>query len=117
MNLELTEKEIYEECLSQLKIRHSDTNHYLIPLKMYVRALVKADKLLSEILNEDATIQHTNKAGHTNDASSPKVRMWALFNEQSMKLGKDLGLNLHQSKAGRPAKKKKDFGSAMKIAK
>jgi len=115
MNLEMTEREIYNECLEQLKARHGDTKHYLIPLKMYCRSLVKADKLLAEILDEDTTIQHTNKAGHTNDASSPKVRMWALFNEQSMKLGKDLGLNLHQGKAGRPAKKKKEFGK-MKVA-
>lgn len=118
MNDSLSEQELYDECLSQLQARHGDTKHYLVPLKMYVKSLKKAQALLEEIMDEDAIVQHTNKADHTNAASSPKVRMWALFNEQSMKLGKDLGLNLHQSKAGRPAKKKKGFdtGNKMKVA-
>lgn len=118
MGIGLTEQELYDECLSQLQARHGDTKHYLVPLKMYVQALKKAEALLEEIMGEDTTVQHTNKADHTNQASSPKVRMWALFNEQAMKLGKDLGLNLHQGKAGRPAKKKKGFdtGSKMKVA-
>src|SRR5688500_2704166 len=102
----MTEEEVYEDCLAQLKERHGVAKFYLIPLKMYVKALMTADKLLQEIADEEATIQHTNKAGATNQASSPKVRMWALYSEQAMKWGKDLGLNLHQGKAGRPVKKK-----------
>jgi hypothetical protein len=109
-------EEMYEECLKVLRARHSDVRYYLVSLDMYVKATIKAQTLLDEILDTEVTVQHTNKASKTNEASSPKVRMWALFNEQAMKLGKDLGLNLHQGKAGRPAKKKKDFG-AMKISK
>lgn len=112
----MTEKEMYDECLTVLKGRHGDGTFYLIPLKMYVKATLKAAALLDEILDEEVTVSHTNKVKATNEASSPKVRMWALFNEQSMKLGKDLGLNLHQAKAGRPTKKKKDFNSKMKVA-
>lgn len=108
---------MYNECLSVLKERHGASKHYLVMLNMYVKATIKAAALLEEITGEDVVIKHTNKANNTNDASSPKVRMWALFNEQAMKLGKDLGLNLHQGKAGRPAKKKKDFTSPMKVSK
>lgn len=112
------QNEFYQECLSVLQARHGDAKHYLVALEMYVKATLKAKALLDEIMDESPVIDHTNKADHTNQASSPKVRMWALFNEQSMKLGKDLGLNLHTAKAGRPAKKKKDFatGSKMKVA-
>lgn len=113
----MNEVELYNECLSVLKARHGDTKHYLVSLQMYVKATIKAWQLLEEITGEEVVIKHTNKANNTNDASSPKVRMWALFNEQSMKLGKDLGLNLHQAKAGRPAKKKKDFGAGMRVTK
>lgn len=116
MGIELTEKELYEDCLAQLKERHGEAKFYLIPLKMYVKALMTANKLLQEISQEQTTIQHTNKAGATNEASSPKVRMWALYSEQAMKWGKDLGLNLHQAKPGRPAKLKKNFRAKMKIA-
>lgn len=114
---ELSEEEVYDDCLGQLQERHGSAKFYLVPLRMYVKALMTADKLLQEIADEEATIQHTNKLGAVNPASSPKVRMWALYSEQAMKWGKDLGLNLHQGKAGRPTKKKKDFrGGKMKIA-
>lgn len=121
MNMTKEQKSLYDECLKTLKSRHGETEYYLVQLEMYVKATLKAKSLLDEIMDEDPIIQHTNKADHTNPASSPKVRMWALFNEQSMKLGKDLGLNLHTAKAGRPSKKKKagfDLGkSPLAVAK
>lgn len=111
------QQDFYDSCLLELNDRHGKAVFYLPNLERYVKATFKAGALLDEIMDEEATIKLTNHTGHTNDASSPKVRMFALFNEQAMKLGKDLGLNLHQGKAGRPSKKKKSFGNNMKIAK
>ena len=120
MEIRMDENEMYRECLQILQARHGDAKYYLVPLRAYVKATIKAETLLDQVLSDEATIQHTNKAGHTNNASNPKVRMWALFNEQAMKLGKDLGLNLHQGKVGRPAKSKEKKGfdlGPMKVAK
>lgn len=87
------------ECLKKL----GDGTEYSLPmLDSFVFATVQAAKLEQELKDEEAVIQHTNKANATNQASSPKVRMWALYREQANKLGQMLGL-IPTAKVGRPA--------------
>lgn len=99
----------YLECLSELQARHGDAKYYLPVLQRYVFVTYEAERLAKELAEESATIEHTNKAGHTNPASSPKVRMFALYSEQATKLAATLGLNLVAPKVGRKAKTKKGF--------
>lgn len=109
----------YNDCLSELRSRNGDAVFYLPTLRRYVLTVFKAEETLTEIMDDDAvTIKHTNKTGHTNDASSPKVRMFALFNEQAMKLAKELGLSMSNARPAKVVKKKKGFDAPgkMKIA-
>ncbi len=87
------------ECLKKL----GDSTEYSLPmLDSFVFATMKAAELEEELKGESAVIEHTNKANATNPASSPKVRMWALYREQANKLGQMLGL-IPTAKVGRPA--------------
>lgn len=114
--MEMNDEQVkfYNECLSELKTRHGDAIFYLPTLRRYVLTVFKAEETLVSIMNEAPTIKHTNKSDHTNDASNPKVRMYALFNEQAMKLAKELGLSMASFKPAKPGKKKKGFEAPMK---
>jgi hypothetical protein len=104
------ELDFYNECLSVLKSRHGNAVFYLAELESYVFAVFQR-KALMESLRPKTTgsINHTNKAGHTNKASDPDVRMFALYNEQAMKLNKSLGLQLVMPKVGVKSKSEKSF--------
>lgn len=103
------------ECLKRL----GEGAEYSLPmLDSFVFATVKAAELEAELEGEGAVIEHTNKANATNPASSPKVRMWALYREQANKLGQMLGL-IPTAKVGRPAEVKKTgfkLDGKMKVA-
>ena len=103
-----------------LDILGEGTEYSLPMLDRFVFATFEAQRLQNEIADDAAaTIKHTNKAGHTNEASSPKVRMWVLYSQEANKLGQLLGL-IPTAKVGRPAKieKKKgfDLSNKMKVA-
>lgn len=116
MELNQEQQKFYDDCLTALKSRNLEAEYYLPMLKRYVQTTFKAQAILDEIMEEAVTVEHTNKADHTNEASSPKARMYALFNEQAMKLGKELGLSLSTAKVGRPSKaKKKGFELGGKV--
>jgi hypothetical protein len=101
------ELEFYNECLEVLKEKHGDSKFYLAELESYVFAVFQRDTLMKELAEGGkATIKLTNHSGHTNDVSNPKVRMFALYNEQAIKLSKALGLQLATFKAGRKPKRK-----------
>jgi len=116
----INEKErklFYDECLGILKAKHGDSNFYLPQLDMYVMTTLKAQQLMKSVLSEGATIQHTNKAGHTNNVQNPKARLFTMMNDQAMKLAKDLGLS-GVSKVRRTVtvdKVKKKFNTETKI--
>jgi hypothetical protein len=119
MQFDGVELDFYNECLSALKERHGDSKFYLAELEAYVFAVFQREALMESLKPKKiGSVDHTNKAGHTNKASDPDVRMFALYNEQAMKLSKALGLQLAAPKVGRKAKAKKGFilDGKMKVA-
>jgi hypothetical protein len=81
-----------------------DKEYSSLMLDRFVFASFEAERLQGEIeADQRSTIKHTNKAGHTNEASSPKVRMWVLYSQEANKLGQLLGL-VPTAKVGRPSK-------------
>ena len=116
MEFEGVEQDFYNDCLTVLKERHGDAKFYFVELETYVFTVYQRIALM-EVLkgSKAATIEHTNKAGHTNPASDPTVRMFALYNEQAMKLCKALGLQLVTPKVGRKAKTRKGFNTETKM--
>lgn len=107
MEMTKEQREFYNECLKQMESRIGDTKYYLPMLERFVKVTFKANALLNEIMDEEAVVEHTNKIGATNSASSPKARMFALFNEQAHKLAMDLGLTPGNAK---PSQRKKATG-------
>ena len=114
------EKEDFRRvCLERLG---EDTEYSLPMLERFIFATYEAKRLQEEIEGGQATIQHTNKAGHTNEASSPKVRMWLVYSQEANKLGQLLGL-IPTGKVGRPSKSESkakggfDTTTPMKVAK
>src|SRR6187402_1101611 len=118
MDFKGNDKVFYDSCFGILRDRHGDSDYWVPMLERFVMVSSKLRILSEQIMDEAVTTNHTNKAEKTNEVSSPKVRMFALFNEQAHKLAVDLGLNLAQAKAGRKPKTAKDrFASkTMKIA-
>lgn len=119
MEFEGVELDFYNECLSVLKERHGDSKFYLAELETYVFTVFQRQALMDNLKpKKTGAVDHTNKAGYTNKASDPEVRMFALYNEQCMKLCKSLGLQLVAPKVGRKTKKGKGFNleSKMKVA-
>lgn len=111
----MDEVDFRAKCLEKLG---QGTEYSLPMLDSFVFATMKAAELERELKGEGAVIEHTNKANATNPASSPKVRMWALYREQANKLGQMLGL-IPTAKVGRPAEVKKTgfkLDSKMKVA-
>lgn len=115
------EKDKFREiCLERLG---EETEYSLPMLERFIFATYEAKRLQEAIEQESAaTIQHTNKAGHTNEASSPKVRMWVVYSQEANKLGQLLGL-IPTGKVGRPSKSESkaksgfDTTTPMKLAK
>jgi hypothetical protein len=113
MKFEGNEALFYEKCLSELKARHESTDAFLPMLTM------KAEKLAEKIADEEVIIQHTNKADHTNEASSPKWRMYLALNKEAIALGKELQLSpasVPKIKEKKKGKKSWDLSGKMKAA-
>ena len=121
MNLDQAGQEIYQRLLSELKDRpdYSESLHDL--LSQYVFALQQSEKLADEIATEGATILFTNKAGHTNTMSNPKVRMFDTLNNSAVRIARELGLTPKARKAlklssGKAKAKGFNLDGKMKIA-
>ncbi len=119
MNFSKEYLDFYELCLHELKSRKGYTDAYLPMLERYVLITMKVAEVGEEIVDEEVIVKHTNKAKETNDASSPKLRMFILLSQQASLLAKDLKL----SPIAAPAiasKKKAEKGfttdSKMKVA-
>jgi len=112
--------DFYRTCLQELQSRNDYTEAYLPMLERYVTITNKLATLNSEIVDEEVIVQHTNKADHTNQASSPKWRMFLALNSEANKLAKDLKLSpISAPRISERKKDKKGFelgGDKMKVA-
>lgn len=109
--------DFYNKCLAELKARPNYTDAFVPILERYVTITSKLAKLNSEIIDEELTIDHTNKAQKTNQVSNPAWRMFLALDDQASKLAAQLKL----SPATAPVSEKKgkkgfDLGNNMKVA-
>jgi len=109
--------EFYDDCLTQLKARSNYSDAFIPMLERYVTITDKLNKLNTEIVDEEVTVNHTNKANKTNSATSPKWRMFLLLNKEANALAKDLGLTPGTAPAIiKKEKKGFDLTGKMKVA-
>ncbi len=108
----------YDTCLAELKGRGNFTEAFVPILERYVTITAKLSKLNSEIIDEEVTVEHTNKADHKNQATSPKWRMFLALNKEALALADKLKLSPATAPAESGVKKKKgfDLSGKMKVA-
>lgn len=119
MEFDGIDRDFYKTCLSQLKERPDYTDAYLPILERYVFVTMKVARLAEQISDEEVTVEHTNKADHTNQATSPKWRMFLALDIQAGNLAKQLRLNPISAPPTAGKKKKKtgfDLTGKMKVA-
>lgn len=110
--------DFYNVCLAELKARADYTEAYLPLLERYVTITNKLTALNSNIIDDEVTVEHTNKADHKNQASSPKWRMFLALNGEANKLAKELRLSPISAPVKVVKKEKKGFDltGGMKVA-
>jgi hypothetical protein len=107
----------YDECLSELKSRDDFSDAYIPMLRRFVFITIQANKLGADIAQEEVTVSHTNKVGATNQATSPKWRMYLLLGKESSALARELRLSPVNAPAGSRKREKKGFDTGMKVNK
>lgn len=109
----------YNKCLAELKSRANWSEAFIPMLERYVTLTAKLAQLNVGIVGDEVEVEHTNKADHTNKATSPKWRMFLLLNKEASQLAKDLQLTPGTAPTVQDkGKKKKGFDlTPMKIAK
>jgi hypothetical protein len=83
----------YEKCLADLKARPNWSEAFVPQLERYVTVTAKLSELNAELVDAEVTVEHTNKAGHTNKATSPAWRMFLALNDEANKLAAHLKLS------------------------
>ena len=84
--------EFYTKCLAELQARENYTDAFLPLLDRYCTLTVKLNNLNTEIVDEEIVMNHTNKIGATNEASSAKWRMFLALNTEANRLARQLRL-------------------------
>lgn len=108
----------YDKCLAELKARNNYTEAFIPILERYVTITATLSKLNGEIVDEELTTEHTNKAKETNQVSNPKWRMFLALNKEALQLAKELELSPSSAPVS-VTQKKKSFdlgGDKMKVA-
>ena len=107
----------YNDCLSELKARDNFSEAWIPQLERYVTLTAKLAKLNSDLVDEEIVVDHTNKADHKNQVSSPKWRMFIYLNKEANALAKELGLSPSTAPKGGRKKEKTTFDLGMRVAK
>jgi hypothetical protein len=109
--------DFYNVCLTELRGRANYTEAFLPMLDRYVMLTIKLAKLNSEIVDYEIVVDHTNKADHKNQASSPAWRMFLALNREASMLAKELGLSPISAPKTEKKTEKKGFNlTGMKVA-
>lgn len=83
----------YDQCLEDLKLMHNYSDSFIPMLKRYCTLTCRLSKLMEEILSEEVSVSHTNKAKATNQVTSPKWRMFIALNKEAAALARELRLS------------------------
>jgi hypothetical protein len=86
-------EDFYEDCLKELKGRANWTEAFVPLLERYVTITAKLSKLNSDLVDEEVTVVHTNKAKEKNEVTSPTWRMFIALNAEANKMAQILGLS------------------------
>ena len=84
--------DFYNKCLDELRERDNYTDAFLPLLERYCTLTIKLNKLNAEIVDQEVVVDHTNKIGATNEASSPSWRMFLALNQEANRLARQLKL-------------------------
>lgn len=110
--------DFYGQCLSELKARANWSESFIPILDRYVIITNKLSDLTAQIVDEQITVEHTNKNSHTNKATSPHWRMFLLLNREATLLGNELKLTPKSAPILEVKEKKKGFElGEMKVTK
>jgi hypothetical protein len=111
--------DFYNTCLTELKSQPNWSEAMLPQLERFVTITIKLKKLNTEIVDQELTVQHTNKADKTNTVSNPAWRMFLQLDEQANKLADKLKLSMTTAPIdSSKGKEKKGFDlTPMKLAK
>jgi hypothetical protein len=111
-------EDFYNTCLTELQSRPNFTEAWVPQLERFVTITAKLAKLNSEIVDEEVTVDHTNKANKTNKATSPAWRMFIALDSQANALADKLKLSPHTAPVSTKKQEKKGFDlTPMKITK
>lgn len=110
--------DFYKECLAELKGRPNYSDAFIPMLERFVTITAKLSQLNSTIVDEEITVDHTNKAKETNKATSPAWRMFLMLNREAVALAAEMKLTPKSSPVpeGKKGKKGFELGSKMKVA-
>lgn len=111
--------EFYEKCLAELMSRPNFSDSFLPILDRYVTITHKLNELNTQIVDQEITVEHTNKNSHTNKATSPSWRMFLLLNREATLLANELKLTPKSAPVKEAKDKKKgfDLSPSMAVAK
>ena len=93
MDLKAEFGDFYDKCLSDLKARGNYSETFLPLLDRYVTLTAMLVKLNLAIVDDEIAIEHVNRAGHKNEVTSPKWRMFLHLNKEANMLARELGLS------------------------
>lgn len=83
----------YDQCLTELKARSNWSESFVPMLERYVTITAKLSKLNEDLVDEEITVKHTNRAEKTNEVTSPKWRMFLALNREATALADKLELS------------------------
>lgn len=108
----------YDSCLAELKARGNYTDAFIPLLERYVTITAKLSQLNATIVDEEITVEHTNKAKETNQVTSPAWRMFLALNREAVMLADKLKLSPATAPVAESKGKKKGFNltGEMKVA-
>jgi hypothetical protein len=108
----------YNDCLAELKGRGNYTPAFIPLLERYVTITAKLAQLNATIVDEEITVEHTNKAKEKNQVTSPAWRMFIALNREAVMLADKLKLSPATAPVSENKGKKKGFNltGEMKVA-
>lgn len=117
MDLDDDLKVFYDSCLADLKSQGNYSDSFLPMLQRYVTLTAMLRKLNVGIVEEEMVIDYVNKAGHKNEMTSPKWRMFLMLNKEATALARELRLSPISAPVQVKEEEDEGFDTSLKIAK
>ncbi len=89
----MTQKEIRESLILQLKSRGADVPHFVSLVDDYVFLFSQVQKMKTDIRKNGLTYEAVSAAGKTYEKENPAVKNVVIFNRQMLAILKELDLS------------------------